>query len=105
VTATLARKCKAREISRAALKDFCTDIDLDWRTFGQIDLDPGALQTARDVALRLALRGGDSVHLAALVSLRDRVAPAGHRVVLVASDRELIEAAEASGIETFDPAA
>lgn len=63
----------------------------------------GTLEQAKDAAARLALRGADAVHFAALRSLQRRVSSSGHRVVLVASDRELKEAAETSGIAVFDP--
>lgn len=69
----------------------------------QIELTLGALDQAKDAAARLALRGADAVHFAALRSLERRLSNSVHRVVLVASDRELKEAAEASGISVLDP--
>ena len=105
VVATLARKCKALEITREDFELKVAEIERDWRTFVQIELTLDMLDRAKQAAARLALRGSDAVHFAALQSLEQRLSHSGHRVVLVASDRELKEAAEASGIAVIDPEA
>lgn len=105
VVATLARKCKALEITREDFEAKLTDIERDWRSFVQIELTFSALDQAKDAAARFALRGADAVHFAALRSLDQRLSSFGHRVVLVASDRELKEAAVACGIAVIDPEA
>jgi hypothetical protein len=105
VTSTIARKLKANDFTRVELDSRMDLLDHDWRGFIPVELTRRTLEAACGTALRFALRGADSIHLAALLALHNRVAPAGHRVVLVASDRELLEAAQTSGIETLDPAA
>lgn len=105
VIATLARKCKALEITREDFEAKLVDIDRDWRSFVQIELTLGGLDRARYAAANLALRGADAVHFAALRTLHERLSNSGHQVVLVASDRELKEAAQASGITVIDPEA
>jgi predicted nucleic acid-binding protein len=103
VVAALARKCKAREITREDFEAKIAEIERDWRSFVKIELTLDTLDQARDAAARLALRGADAVHFGALVALERRVSNSGHRVVLVTSDRELKEAAEVSGISVLDP--
>lgn len=83
VIATLARKC-------------C-------KSFDRIEFTLEMLEQAEDAAARWALRGADAVHFAALQSLCKCAASGGHRVVPVASDRELMGAAEALGINVLDP--
>jgi len=65
----LARKCKAQEITRADFEAKVTEIDRDWQHFVQIKLTLNGLDQAKDAAARLALRGAEAVHFAALQSL------------------------------------
>jgi hypothetical protein len=51
----------------------------------------------------MALRGADAVHLASALVLRRRFADAEDRLIFVASDRELKEAAQSSGLAVIDP--
>jgi hypothetical protein len=53
----------------------------------------------------IALRGADAVHLASALVLQRRFAEAEDRLVFVASDRELKEAAHSSGLAVIDPEA
>lgn len=103
VIATLARKRKAQEITSQDCVAMVAEIERDWRSFVKIELTLETLDQARDAVARLALRGADAVHFAALRSLDMRVSSSGHRVVLVASDLELKDAAEASGFTVLDP--
>jgi len=103
VMSTLARKRKAQEITPAELSAAIAAIERDWQSFVQVELSLQTLNQAKDTAVRLALRGADAVHFAALLALERRVSGTGHRVALVASDRELKEAAEAAGIAVLDP--
>lgn len=103
VVATLARKRRAREITPEAFSERAAAVQRDWQTFLQIELTRRNLNQARAIAASTALRGADAVHFAALLSIRQRVSSFGHRVVLVASDAELLAAAETSGIPVIDP--
>jgi len=51
----------------------------------------------------MALRGADAVHLASALVLQRRFADAEDRLVFVASDRELKEATQSSGLADIDP--
>jgi hypothetical protein len=63
------------------------------------------MDLAKDLARNMALRGADAVHLASALVLQRRFADAEDRLVFVASDRELKEAAQASGLAVIDPEA
>ena len=61
--------------------------------------DGEAVNYAIEMTRRTRLRPGDSIHLAsALLSARE-----GEELVLVASDKELLTAAEGAGIKTLNP--
>ena len=55
------------------------------------------------VAERHKLRAGDAIHLAAAQQIAG--AASGTQVVMVSSDRELVDAAQASGLAPLDPQA
>ena len=103
VVATLARKCKANEISRQSFDAKAAEIDRDWKHFVKIELTLNDLNQARDAAVQFALRGADAVHFAAFRSFQQRLANSGHDVILVASDQELCEAATVAGYAVLVP--
>jgi predicted nucleic acid-binding protein len=103
VTATLARKTKAREISRRQLTQKMRELDEDWSRFIQIHLSMAAVTQAREVAEQQALRGADAIHLASALVLRSRFVEAEDQLVFVVSDRQLKEAAQSAGLIVTDP--
>ena len=103
VTATLARKRKAREIDPLSCEQKVRELEEDWRGFIQIQLTTETTDLAKDLARDMALRGADAVHLASALVLRRRFADAEDRLIFVASDRELKEAAQSSGLAVIDP--
>lgn len=58
-------------------------------------VDDDIIRTAGDLAEQHALRGYDAVHLASALALADE------ELILVSSDRELLDAASTSGIATL----
>lgn len=102
VMATLARKAKAREISRSLFTRKVHELEEDWGRFVQIHLTDEAIDRAKDVISRQALRGADAVHLASALLLQSRFVDED-RLVFVASDRELKKAARVSGLDVVDP--
>ena len=103
VTATLARKAKAREISRKQLTQKIRELDEDWSRFIQIHLSVEAVAQAREVARQQALRGADAIHLACALVLRSRFVEAEDQLVFVVSDRQLKEAVRSAGLSVVDP--
>ena len=103
VTATLARKAKAREIRRVQLTQKMRELEEDWTRFIQIHLTAEAVQRAKEVARQQALRGAEAIHLASALLLQSRFVEAEDRLVFVVSDRQLKEAARAAGLSVADP--
>jgi predicted nucleic acid-binding protein len=79
------------------------ELEEDWVRFIQIQLTTETMDLAKDLAKNMALRGADAVHLASALVLQRRFAAAEDRLVFVASDRELKEAAQSSGLAVIDP--
>ena len=103
VTATPARKRKAREIDPLPFEQKVQELEEDWGSFIQIQLTTEAVDLAKDLARNMALRGADAVHLASALVLQRRFADVEDRLVFVASDRELKEAAQSSSLAVIDP--
>ena len=103
VMATLARKRKARDIDLLSFEQKVQELEEDWERFIQIQLTTETMDLAKDLAKNMALRGADAVHLASALVLQRRFADAEDRLVFVASDRELKEAAQSSGLALIDP--
>ena len=103
VIATLSRKRKASELSPQEFKEKCLELEQDWQTFVQIQVDFKVVDRAKDVADRFALRGADAVHFASLLLLAEDAARLGREVVLLTSDRELLQTAMSVGIQAMDP--
>ena len=103
VTATLARKRKARDIDLLSFEQKVQELEEDWVRFIQIQLTIETMDLAKDLAKNMALRGADAVHLASALVLQRRFADAEDRLVFVASDRELKDAAQSSGLVVSDP--
>jgi len=103
VMATLARKRKARGIASAAFEQKSVELESDWERFIQIQLTAEAVDLAKVMARRLALRGADAIHLASALILQERFVDEDDRLVLVTSDRELKEAGETAGLIVMNP--
>jgi predicted nucleic acid-binding protein len=103
VTATLAQKRKAREIDPLSFEQKVQELAEDWRGFIQIQLTTETVDLAQDLARNMALHGADAVHLASALVLQRRFADVEDRLIFVASDRELKEAARSSGLDVIDP--
>ena len=71
--------------------------------FIQIQLTTETMDLAKDLARNMALRGADAVPLASALVLQRRFADAEDHLVFVASDRELKDAAQSSGLAVIDP--
>ncbi len=58
---------------------------------------------AKELTIKYALRGADAVHLSSALMLQKRFREKEDRLIVVASDYELKEAAKSSGLEVIDP--
>jgi predicted nucleic acid-binding protein len=103
VAATLARKEKAGDIAQSRLDQALLELQQDWQQFTKVHLTDDVLKDALRVARAHALRGADAVHLASALLLAADLPAQEDEMILVASDRELREAALASGLHVVDP--
>jgi predicted nucleic acid-binding protein len=103
VAATLSRKRKAQEITLLQLKQKIEELDDDWVHFVQIQMTRELTISAKEIAHKHALRGADAIHLASAMRLEKRVAGHKGRMIMVASDAELIKAAKEVGLDVLDP--
>jgi len=85
------------------LEDKLRELDEDWSRFIQVYMTVDVVDTARQVAQELALRGADAIHLASALLLRQYLEDESTRLTFVASDRELKDAAKASHLTLIDP--
>jgi predicted nucleic acid-binding protein len=104
VVAAVARRARGRSISspdaatiiRRFRLDFSSDFDL-------IDVTSRVINQAMTLADRHALRGYDSVQLAAALAFNSEALSVGTSATLVSSDSELNAAAAAEGLTVEDP--
>ena len=85
----------------AAISTFRTDFV---RAYFSLDVTPGIVAKAMDLAERYGLRGYDAVQLAAALELRDQCRAAGlPEPIFISADNELNTAALAEGLVVDDP--
>ncbi len=101
--ATLSRKRKANEITSGQFKQKAQEIEDDWERFIQIQMTSETVNNAKELTIKYALRGADAVHLSSALMLQKRFREKEDRLIVVASDYELKEAAKSSGLEVIDP--
>lgn len=94
--AALAKARRMQRIDDDALRALVTDLDADWARLSVVDVDEPLVRRAGALAEQFALRGFDSVHLAAAERL-NTVAEA-ESFAFAAFDERLCEGAEALGI-------
>jgi predicted nucleic acid-binding protein len=103
VMATLSRKRKAAEVSETQFKQKAQEIEDDWERFVKIHVTTDTINDAKELTKRHALRGADAIHLSSAIILKKRFQDKDDRLIVVASDYELKEAAKSSGLEIIDP--
>ncbi len=103
VMATLSRKRKATEISLSQFRQKAQEIEDDWERFIQIHITTETVNNAKELTKKYALRGADAVHLSSALMLQKRFKGKEDRIIVIASDQELKEAAKSSGLEVIDP--
>jgi predicted nucleic acid-binding protein len=92
-----------RRLDERALAAVEPQLKADWRNMIRLQMAAETDETAAELARRYKLRGTDAVHLAAALTLHKALAEVDE-VVLVASDRELLAAAQDAGLRVRDPA-
>lgn len=100
VYATFARRWREDLLTAGEHELVSERFERDWDTTLQVPISDSVLKLVPDLCRNHPLRGADALQLAAalLLSLQ-RV-----QVRFATSDRRLLQAAEAEGLEIFDPA-
>jgi predicted nucleic acid-binding protein len=94
--ATIAKMQRMQRLDAPAAISVRKAFELDWRSTLQIVPTEGLVRRAGELAERFALRGYDSVHLAAAESLT--LAPGSNFLRFAAFDRVLNDSAEELGL-------
>jgi len=94
--ATLARLRREQRLSQAGLDEAKDALERDWSAFLRIEAREPMLRRAGHLAEAFALRGYDSVHLAAAEYVQLQ---AGERIVFHCFDERLNRAASGLGLE------
>ncbi len=103
VTAALARQRAQRKLDEDKLAQLRQQLDDDWNEFTGLPLTDEVVRSAVRLARNYKLRGADAIHLAAATGLSQVIAGTGSRLVLVASDEELLNAAQLEGLAVENP--
>jgi len=101
VHATFARRHREGLLDESEHRALARQFRLEWPSTLRVAVDERVLEAIPDLSLRYPLRGADAVHLASALLLRDE----GLSIVFACSDRRLLHAARAAGLDSEDPAA
>jgi len=101
--AALARQQRARQLDATKLRSLEAQLDREWADFLQLDVTESVANRAVALTRKWSWRGADAVHLAAAWELKEQLKVLGADLLFVASDRELLDAAEATGITVENP--
>ena len=81
-----------------------SQLTTDWAMMFRLPITETVVLRAAEIAREHRLRAADAVHLATAMDWREDLAPSGERVVFLASDIELLAAAEGVGFAVLNPA-
>ena len=100
ILAAITRRHKAKEIETGAFERIKKAFKFDWLSFVVVEFHLDVFKLIDEIIIKHALKGADSVHLASALWLKKAMK---QDVVFVASDLELIKAAKAEKLQTFNP--
>lgn len=104
LTSGVLRLAKGRRLQEDTAQEILARFRHDVRDLLRVwALDEDVATKAVAVAEQYRLRSADAIHLATAQAIASLVS--GTRVVMVSSDRELLDAAEAAGLTPLDPQA
>ncbi len=99
--AVFARKKKARDLSTAEYAKVVRQFEAEWKQLHVVGLKDDMLPLIRRVVTKFHLRGADGVHLASALYLEHNIR---EKVMMVASDAELLAAAKKAKLTVMNPA-
>lgn len=78
-------------------------LEPDWQDIAHLPLTNDVIHRAVDLAKQYKLRAADALHLATALEFQKHVLSINEALVLVASDDELLAAAQATGLAVQNP--
>lgn len=97
----LIRRMRSGDISKGEAERFISDFENDWCDFHSVDVKDDIFSIIKRVIRLYSLRGSDSIHLASAVWLKEMLK---EDIAFVASDVNLLEAAQREGLQIINPA-
>jgi predicted nucleic acid-binding protein len=94
------RKYKYGDISEDELEKAIKNFETDWICFNTVEVKDDLFPIIKRIIKTYALRGADSIHLAAALWLRDTFK---ENIKFVASDVNLLKAAYEEGLKIVNP--
>jgi predicted nucleic acid-binding protein len=85
-----------------ALADFRAEV-IDAAAFNLVSVEDALVLASHSLIVRHSLNATDAFLLQSILDAASMVQPAGNDIVLVVSDRRLLRAAQAEGLQTFNP--
>ena len=105
VVAAIARRGRSGDLDKESIRRAVGQFRLEFeRLYRVIEVTPGIVSRAMDLALKHGLRGYDAVQLAAALAVEEvRKGMLMESLILVSSDSELNKAALRENLEVEDP--
>jgi predicted nucleic acid-binding protein len=97
---TMVRRNRAGDISGKELSELFGIFEDDYNYFALIDFSDELLAMVKTVVMRHFLKAADGIHLASALWLKNLI---NENVIFVASDMNLLKAAEIEGLHTISP--
>jgi len=94
------RKYRAGELARKSLRSVIDQFETDWNHFFIIEFHDDLFSTIKALIQKYPLKGADTVHLSSALWLKQT---AREDVKFVASDLNLIKAAESENLHVINP--
>jgi len=94
--AAFARKQKEGGFPLTILRRITEDLNKDWESYFVIEITNALIRSAADIAEKYLLRGFDSIHLASVIALKNKIES---DVFFSCSDSKLNRAARKEGIK------
>lgn len=103
VVVTLSRLAHSGAISHEDLLHKIHDVENDWTQFLQISSSPAVIKYAETSTVKHNLAPERALHIASMLTLKDRTQSNGDNLLLVSTDVELLTLAQSYGIEVMNP--
>lgn len=97
---TIVRRGRAGDISGKELSELISRFEDDWNYFALIDFTDEMLSLVKPVVKRHFLKAADGIHLASALWLKNSLA---ENITFVASDLNLLKAADMEGLHIINP--